>query len=135
MTTGFSNALRVEELKKRLLFTAGMLAVYRVGVAIPTPGIDPQADGVQPARGHEALRIGAAGMGRRENERHGLAEGAENPERLGVQRGEAEVFAPAAVRLSLALVRHAIRTFVPQVELNARSQASGDWPRPPRNPY
>lgn len=40
MTTGFSNALRVEELKKRLLFTAGMLAVYRVGVAIPTPGID-----------------------------------------------------------------------------------------------
>ena len=40
MTTGFSNALRVEELKKRLFFTAGMLAVYRVGVAIPTPGID-----------------------------------------------------------------------------------------------
>lgn len=40
MTTGFSNALRVEELKKRLLFTAGMMAVYRIGVAIPTPGID-----------------------------------------------------------------------------------------------
>jgi preprotein translocase subunit SecY len=40
VTTGFSNALRVEELKKRLLFTFGMLAVYRVGVAIPTPGID-----------------------------------------------------------------------------------------------
>ncbi len=43
MTTGFSNALRVEELKKRLLFTFGMLAVYRVGVAIPTPGIDGKA--------------------------------------------------------------------------------------------
>ena len=43
MTTGFSNALRVEELKKRLLFTAGMLAVYRIGVAIPTPGIDGKA--------------------------------------------------------------------------------------------
>ena len=43
MTTGFSNALRIEELKKRLLFTFGMLAVYRVGVAIPTPGIDGQA--------------------------------------------------------------------------------------------
>ena len=27
MTTGFSNALRVEELKKRLLFTFAMLAV------------------------------------------------------------------------------------------------------------
>lgn len=43
MTTGFSNTLRVEELKKRLLFVAGMVAVYRVGVAIPTPGIDGQA--------------------------------------------------------------------------------------------
>ncbi|MFM8412499.1 MAG: preprotein translocase subunit SecY, partial [Alphaproteobacteria bacterium] len=43
MTTGFSNALRVEELKKRLLFTFAMLAVYRVGVAIPTPGIDGKA--------------------------------------------------------------------------------------------
>jgi len=43
VTPGFSNALRVEELKKRLLFTAGMLAVYRVGVAIPTPGIDGKA--------------------------------------------------------------------------------------------
>jgi preprotein translocase subunit SecY len=43
VTTGFSNALRVEELKKRLLFTFGMLAVYRVGVAIPTPGIDGKA--------------------------------------------------------------------------------------------
>ena len=40
MTPGFSNALRVEELKRRLLFTAAMVAVYRVGVAIPTPGID-----------------------------------------------------------------------------------------------
>ena len=45
MTTGFSNALRVEELKKRLLFTFAMLAVYRVGVAIPTPGIDGKALG------------------------------------------------------------------------------------------
>lgn len=43
MTTGFSNTLRVEELKKRLLFVAGMVAVYRVGVAIPTPGIDGKA--------------------------------------------------------------------------------------------
>src|SRR5690606_17213532 len=43
VSAGFSNALRVEELKKRLLFTAGMLAVYRIGVAIPTPGIDGKA--------------------------------------------------------------------------------------------
>jgi len=45
VTTGFSNALRVEELKKRLLFTFAMLAVYRIGVAIPTPGIDGKALG------------------------------------------------------------------------------------------
>src|SRR5512145_2728993 len=37
---GFSNASRIPELRKRLLFTAGALAVYRLGVAIPTPGID-----------------------------------------------------------------------------------------------
>jgi preprotein translocase subunit SecY len=37
---GFQNATRVPELRRRLLFTFGMLAVYRLGVAIPTPGID-----------------------------------------------------------------------------------------------
>jgi len=37
---GFQNASRVPELRRRLLFTFGMLAVYRLGVAIPTPGID-----------------------------------------------------------------------------------------------
>jgi preprotein translocase subunit SecY len=37
---GFQNASRVPELRRRLLFTFGMLAVYRVGIAIPTPGID-----------------------------------------------------------------------------------------------
>jgi preprotein translocase subunit SecY len=40
---GFANAPRIPELRKRLLFTAGALAVYRLGVAIPTPGIDGQA--------------------------------------------------------------------------------------------
>jgi len=40
---GFQNATRVPELRRRVLFTLGMLAVYRVGVAIPTPGIDGQA--------------------------------------------------------------------------------------------
>jgi preprotein translocase subunit SecY len=37
---GFSNAPRIPELRKRLLFTAGALVVYRLGVWIPTPGID-----------------------------------------------------------------------------------------------
>ena len=43
MLEGFSNASRVPELRRRLLFSLGMLAVYRVGVAIPTPGIDGKA--------------------------------------------------------------------------------------------
>ena len=43
MFEGFANASRVPELRKRLGFTAAALAVYRLGVAIPTPGIDGQA--------------------------------------------------------------------------------------------
>ena len=43
MFEGFANAPRIPELRKRLLFTAGALAIYRLGVAIPTPGIDGQA--------------------------------------------------------------------------------------------
>jgi preprotein translocase subunit SecY len=40
MISGFQNASRIPELRRRLLFTLGMLAVYRLGVHIPTPGID-----------------------------------------------------------------------------------------------
>ncbi len=40
MLEGFQSAGKIPELRRRLLFTFGMLAVYRVGVAIPTPGID-----------------------------------------------------------------------------------------------
>src|SRR5579863_3752465 len=43
MLDGFSNASRIPELRRRLVFTAMMLAVYRIGVAVPTPGIDGQA--------------------------------------------------------------------------------------------
>src|SRR5271165_1081623 len=43
MLDGLSNAAHIPELKRRLLFTAAMLAVYRIGVAVPTPGIDGQA--------------------------------------------------------------------------------------------
>ncbi len=34
------NIFKIPELKKRILFTALLLAVYRVGVHVPTPGID-----------------------------------------------------------------------------------------------
>src|SRR5688572_316836 len=43
MLSGFQNASRIPELRRRLLFTLAMLAVYRLGVHVPTPGIDRQA--------------------------------------------------------------------------------------------
>ena len=43
MFEAFQNIFRIPELKKRVLFSLGMLAVYRVGCHIPTPGIDSQA--------------------------------------------------------------------------------------------
>jgi preprotein translocase subunit SecY len=38
----FANIFRVPDLRKRLLFTLGLLAVYRLGGHIPTPGINLQ---------------------------------------------------------------------------------------------
>ena len=43
MLEGLQNAAKVSDLRRRLLFTFGLLAVYRIGVAIPTPGIDGEA--------------------------------------------------------------------------------------------
>jgi preprotein translocase subunit SecY len=40
---GLSNLGRIPELRKRLMFTLGMLIVYRIGAHVPTPGIDPNA--------------------------------------------------------------------------------------------
>src|SRR5260370_6009607 len=37
---GFANLFRIEELRKRVLFTLALLAVYRIGAHIPTPGIN-----------------------------------------------------------------------------------------------
>ncbi len=43
MLEGIQNAAKIADLRRRLLFTFLMLGVYRVGVAIPTPGIDGKA--------------------------------------------------------------------------------------------
>src|SRR5881628_2965004 len=43
MFSWLSNAWRVPELRRRLLFTAGVLAVYRLGSWIPAPGVNQQA--------------------------------------------------------------------------------------------
>ncbi|MBF0179468.1 MAG: preprotein translocase subunit SecY [Magnetococcales bacterium] len=40
---GLANLGRIPELRKRLLYTMGMLLVYRIGAHVPTPGIDPTA--------------------------------------------------------------------------------------------
>lgn len=36
----FRNAFKIPELKQRILFTLAMIAVYRLGCHIPTPGVD-----------------------------------------------------------------------------------------------
>ena len=40
MLEALKNIFKIPELKKRVLFSLGMLAVYRIGCFIPTPGID-----------------------------------------------------------------------------------------------
>src|ERR1700685_4609328 len=42
MLEKFLNIFRIPDLRKRVLFTLGILAVYRLGAWIPTPGIDTQ---------------------------------------------------------------------------------------------
>jgi preprotein translocase subunit SecY len=37
---GFGNIFKIPELKKRILYSLALLAVYRIGVHVPTPGID-----------------------------------------------------------------------------------------------
>ena len=37
---GFGNIFKIPELKKRILYTFALLVVYRIGVHVPTPGID-----------------------------------------------------------------------------------------------
>ena len=40
---GFQNIGRIPELKRRILMTLALLAVYRIGVHIPTPGVNGNA--------------------------------------------------------------------------------------------
>lgn len=41
MISTIVNMWKIKELRQRLLFTFGLLAVYRIGSFVPTPGIDP----------------------------------------------------------------------------------------------
>lgn len=43
MTDTLRNAIRIPDLRKKLLFTFAMMVIYRIGIKIPVPGIDPIA--------------------------------------------------------------------------------------------
>jgi preprotein translocase subunit SecY len=45
LAQGFQNIFKIPELKNRILMTFGLLAIYRLGIHIPTPGIDVAALG------------------------------------------------------------------------------------------
>ena len=40
MLQAFGNILKIPDLRKKILFTLGIIAVYRIGAYVPTPGID-----------------------------------------------------------------------------------------------
>ncbi len=43
MLTAFIRAFRTPDLRKKLLFTVFILAVFRLGAALPTPGVSERA--------------------------------------------------------------------------------------------
>jgi preprotein translocase subunit SecY len=43
MISGAQNIFKIPELKRRILFSFLFLAIYRIGVHIPTPGINGDA--------------------------------------------------------------------------------------------
>src|SRR5947208_2498749 len=40
MLSAFANCFKIPDLKKKILFTLGIIAVYRIGCYIPTPGVN-----------------------------------------------------------------------------------------------
>ncbi|MFA9562279.1 MAG: preprotein translocase subunit SecY, partial [Nitrospirota bacterium] len=40
LVTSLQNIFKIPELRSRVLFTLAMLAVYRIGAHVPTPGIN-----------------------------------------------------------------------------------------------
>ncbi|HLE17964.1 MAG TPA: preprotein translocase subunit SecY, partial [Syntrophales bacterium] len=43
IVTSIQNIFNIQELRNRIFFTVALLAVYRIGAHIPTPGIDGEA--------------------------------------------------------------------------------------------
>ena len=40
MLSAFANCFKIPELKKKILFTLGIIVLYRIGCFIPTPGVN-----------------------------------------------------------------------------------------------
>ena len=59
MFRAFLNIFKVKDLRNKILFTLGLLAVYRIGFYVPLPGIDQD----QLTRHFENMRGGGAGSG------------------------------------------------------------------------
>ncbi len=59
MLQAFFNIWRIRDLRNKLLFTIGMLVIYRIGFFIPLPGVDQRItqpiDDLWP--GHHALHL------------------------------------------------------------------------------
>ncbi|HIY23752.1 MAG TPA: preprotein translocase subunit SecY [Candidatus Brachybacterium merdigallinarum] len=58
----FVRALRTPELRAKILFTLGLIAIYRMGVFIPTPGFDPTNVAVCADQAMSAQGGGVLGM-------------------------------------------------------------------------
>src|ERR1051326_1990701 len=57
MLAAFVNAFKVPDLRKKLLFTLFIIAIYRLGSWVPTPGID-----VKAARSLTGINGGVLGL-------------------------------------------------------------------------
>ena len=62
MLRAFGNAFKVPDLRKKILFTIGIIAVFRLGSHIPVPNVDlgrlqELQNAANPARGLSALQF------------------------------------------------------------------------------
>ena len=55
--TAIANAFRVPELRKKILFTLGMIALYRSGAYIPVPGVEPATRSSSSSASNAALGL------------------------------------------------------------------------------
>ena len=60
MISAFTNCLKIPELRKKIFFTLGIIALCRVAANVPCPGIDPEAlqeAGVLPFLESDVIRV------------------------------------------------------------------------------